>query len=101
MGTHDGEWQENRDNYFIRTDYHSGIPLTVKDSVFMDCYLFAEKVKLSMENCKVQYSFLPPKKPYRTWHFIYARGTGSEIKNCIIENTFNWWELRRKLLELN
>ncbi|MDR2797406.1 MAG: right-handed parallel beta-helix repeat-containing protein [Treponema sp.] len=105
MGTHDGEWQEKSGGYFIQPDGYCHIDplLTVKDSVFTDCYVFAEGVKLSMENCKVQYSFLPPEKPYsRTWHFIDAvHDAESEIKNCIIENTFNWWELRRKLLELD
>jgi hypothetical protein len=99
VGTCNGELQGSSE-YFIQTNAY-GIPkLTVTDSIFNDCYLFASSVSAHLENCKILYSFLPSQKSGRQWHFIYAWGDDSEIKNCIIENTSNWFEKHESLVAL-
>jgi hypothetical protein len=100
IGACGGELQENLGDYFIETDVYHNSPLTIKDSFFKDCYLFAHNVKAFLENCKIQFSFFPSQKTRRCWKFIEAWGEESEVKNCLIENSINWKEKQEKFLEI-
>jgi hypothetical protein len=100
IGTCNGELQEKQNKYFIEAENYQGSKLTATDSLFKDCYLFAKHVSAYLENCKVLYTFLPPKQPNRIWHFIYADGDDSTIKNCSVENTINWLEKNESLVAI-